>query len=105
VTGNAVDTADSGGIHLDSTCSSGSYVSGTGNTVMLNTVNEACAGVLGNAAGNTISGNSFFNTTYTTLAGDVCPPVAAGVKSNALMVMAPEGSPVTAQARYVPSQP
>jgi hypothetical protein len=62
------------GIHVDDECPGpGSTPSGTNNTVKNNTINEPCAGILlGSGAPNTTSPNTFFNVTFTTLAGDSC---------------------------------
>jgi len=102
VSGNQVNTADAGGIHIDSECPVGATASGTGNIVKSNTINDACAGLLGDATGNTFGSNTFYNTTYTTLSGDVCPPLVptvTGIKSLA----EPMGLVGGAQSRYVPS--
>ncbi len=60
-------------IHLDDSCSPST---GSNDTVTSNTINEACAGILlGTGTGNTTTGNTFFNVTNTTLAGDTCTPL------------------------------
>ena len=72
VKGNTIYGSAESGIHLDDTCGSGNY-----NTVTGNTINEACAGILlGTAYNAPPSGSVFSNVTYTTLAGDVCTPLA-----------------------------
>ncbi len=70
-------------IHVDDECPGpSSAASGNNNTIQKNTVNEACAGILqGAGTGNTYTTNTFMNTTYTTLAGDTCPP-SSGPTSN-----------------------
>ena len=75
ITNNLITNTGNSGIHLDSTCT------GTGekNTVIGNTVNESCAGVLQGATPNTISGNTTFNVQSTVLAGDTCTPLRAGL--------------------------
>jgi hypothetical protein len=61
-------------IHVDDSCSPST---GSGNTVKSNTINEACAGILlGTGSGNTTTPNTYANVTNTTLAGDVCTPLA-----------------------------
>jgi hypothetical protein len=68
------------GIHVDDECPPST---GSGNTVMSNTINEACAGILlGSGTGNTTTPNVFLNVTNTTLAGDTCTPLA-GPRENA----------------------
>jgi hypothetical protein len=69
VHGNTIYGSAQSAIHFDDSCGSGSNNSATGNTI-----NEACAGILLGSGTNTQSGNGFANVTYTTLAGDVCPP-------------------------------
>ena len=63
------------GVHIDDECPNST---GSNNTVTKNTINEACAGVLvgPSSTGNTIGPNTFGNVTNTTLAGDVCTPLA-----------------------------
>jgi nitrous oxidase accessory protein NosD len=70
------------GIHIDDECPGpGPTASGINNTVKTNTINEPCAGLLlGSGTPNTTSPNTFFNVTYTALAGDSC--VAAGAVAN-----------------------
>ena len=50
------------------------------NTVIHNTINEACAGILAGTgtSGNTTTPNTFFNVTNIILSGDVCPAATAG---------------------------
>jgi hypothetical protein len=64
------------GIHVDDECPGpGSTPSGVNNTVKGNTINEACAGILqGSGTPNTTSPNTFFNVTFTALAGNSCVP-------------------------------
>jgi hypothetical protein len=62
------------GVHVDDECPNST---GSGNNVTKNTINEACAGILlGSGSSNTVSPNTFANVTNTTLAGDVCTPLA-----------------------------
>ncbi|MGB7330401.1 MAG: right-handed parallel beta-helix repeat-containing protein [Terriglobales bacterium] len=62
------------GVHVDDECPPST---GSNNTVTKNTINEACAGVLlGSGSSNTVSPNTFANVTNTTMAGDVCTPLA-----------------------------
>jgi Right handed beta helix region len=57
------------GVHVDDSCGSANN-----NSVTLNTINEACVGVLlGTGTGTTSSPNTYFNVTNKTLLGDVCP--------------------------------
>jgi hypothetical protein len=67
------------GIHIDDECPGpGATPSGTNNIVKNNTINEPCAGLLlGSGTPNTISPNTFFNVTYTALAGDSCAVASA----------------------------
>jgi hypothetical protein len=67
------------GIHIDDECpGQGSTPSGTNNIVKNNTINEPCAGLLlGSGSTNTTSPNTFFNVTYTALAGDSCVAASA----------------------------
>ena len=70
---NVIYGSSQDGIHLDDTCSPST---GSSNTVTLNTINEACAGILlGSGGGNTTAPNTFSNVTNTTLAGDSCSPL------------------------------
>ena len=66
-------------IHLDDQCPGPTAApSGTNNTITNNTINEPCAGVLlGSTPSSAIGPNTFFNVTFTTLAGDSCPPAPA----------------------------
>jgi hypothetical protein len=70
------------GIHIDDECPGpGSTPSGTNNIVKNNTINEPCAGLLlGSGTPNTTSPNTFFNVTYTDLAGDSCVAASAAAK-------------------------
>jgi len=72
LTANWTDSADESGINLDSTCSSGSYVSGTGNILTANQMEDACAGVLQGSTGNTFVSNIFNDTATTILSGLTC---------------------------------
>jgi parallel beta-helix repeat protein len=76
ITGNVVSGSTQSGIHLDGTCTG---VTSGGTNATANTINEACAGILDGTTGNTISANTFFNTTNTVLDGDVCPAVGENV--------------------------
>jgi parallel beta-helix repeat protein len=76
ISGNVVSGSTQSGIHLDGTCSG---VTSGGTNATGNTINEACAGILDGTTGNTISANTFFNTTNTVLDGDVCPVVGENV--------------------------
>lgn len=71
VKSNVIYGSAQSGVHVDDTCGSG-----INNTVTSNTINEACAGILlGNGSPtNTVTPNTFFNVTNTTLAGDSCTP-------------------------------
>jgi hypothetical protein len=77
--GNTAETNDiygsaQSGVHVDDECPNST---GSNNTVTKNTINEACAGILlGSGSSNTVSPNTFANVTNTTLAGDVCAPLA-----------------------------
>ena len=70
ITGNTVFNAAESGIHLDSSCGT----TGLSNTVVGNTVNEACAGIL--AGAGTPPGvtalNQFFNVANVSVSGNVC---------------------------------
>ena len=70
------------GIHIDDECpGAGSTPSGINNIAKNNTINEPCAGLLlGSGTPNTISPNTFFNVTYTALAGDSCVAASAAAK-------------------------
>jgi parallel beta-helix repeat protein len=71
---NTIFGSAQSGVHVDDSCSPST---GSNNTVISNTINEACAGVLlGTGTGNTTSPNTYLNVTNTTLAGDVCTPLA-----------------------------
>lgn len=71
---NVLDWSTRSGIHIDDGCSPST---GSGDVVKSNTINEVCAGILlGTGSGNTTAPNTFYNDTYTTLAGDSCPPAA-----------------------------
>jgi parallel beta-helix repeat protein len=76
ISGNVVSGSTQSGIHLDGTCTG---VTSGGTNATANTINEACAGILDGTTGNTISANTFFNTTNTVLDGDVCPAVGENV--------------------------
>jgi hypothetical protein len=66
------------GVHLDDRCPAGSTPSGHNNTVKNNTINEPCAGILlGAGTPNTVGPNTFFNVSFTTLAGNSCTPPSA----------------------------
>jgi hypothetical protein len=67
------------GIHVDDECPGpGSTPSGTNNTVKNNTINEPCAGILlGSGTPNTTTPNTFFNVSFTTLAGNSCTAAAS----------------------------
>jgi hypothetical protein len=69
------------GIHVDDECPGpGSTPSGTNNTVKNNAINEPCAGILlGSGTPNTTAPNTFFNVSFTTLAGDSCPAAASAL--------------------------
>jgi hypothetical protein len=67
---NVIYGSAQSGIHLDDSCTPST---GSNETVMSNTINEACAGILLGTGSNTnIAPNTFLNVTNTTLAGDVC---------------------------------
>jgi parallel beta-helix repeat protein len=72
VSGNWANSADESGINLDASCSLGTYVSGTGNTLKSNEIADACAGVLQGGTGNTLTSNTFYNTASTILSGATC---------------------------------
>jgi hypothetical protein len=77
IASNNIYTSGQSGIHLDTTCGS----TGNSNLVELNVVNEACAGILlGSGTGNTIMGNTIASVDFIGLAGDTCttvmPPAA-----------------------------
>jgi hypothetical protein len=79
--GNVIFGSSQDGIHTDDSCSPST---GSNNTVTLNSINEACAGILlGSGTNNTIAPNTFLNVTNTTLAGDVCTP-AVGPAANVM---------------------
>jgi hypothetical protein len=66
---NTIFGSAESGIHVDDTCGGGNNTTVTGNII-----NEGCAGILtGTGTGNTVTPNTFYNVTNTTLAGDVCP--------------------------------
>ena len=73
VQSNVIYGSSQDGIHADDSCGG----TGNNNTITGNTVNEACAGILLGTGANTIGTNTFMNVANTTLAGDVCSPVAA----------------------------
>jgi hypothetical protein len=66
-------------IHLDDSCGAGNN-----NTVIQNTITEACAGVLlGTGTGNIVKTNNVYNgVNHTTLAGDTCTVPAAATSKN-----------------------
>src|ERR1039458_7073781 len=66
-------------IHLDDSCGTGNN-----NTVIQNTITEACAGVLlGTGTGNIVRTNNVYNSVnHTTLAGDTCTAPAAATSKN-----------------------
>ncbi len=69
---NTIYGSAESGIHVDDECPPST---GSGTTVIDNTINEACAGVLlGTGSGNTTTPNTYLNVTNTTLAGDTCTP-------------------------------
>jgi hypothetical protein len=87
VTSNTVFNSSGSGVHIDSTCTESSGPSGNITSVMTNTINEACAGVLqGNGTGNTLSGNITYNVLQTTFPGDSCP-VSPSKKAGAKAAM------------------
>jgi hypothetical protein len=70
-TSNTVYYSSGSGVHLDSSCASGT--TGTSSTATGTTVNEACAGVLlGNNSGSATTTSSF-NVVEVTATGDSCP--------------------------------
>ena len=72
VKSNTIYGSAESGVHVDDSCGSGNN-----NTVQNNTINEACAGILfGTGTNPTVSPNTFYNVTKTTLAGDVCPSIS-----------------------------
>jgi len=82
-TSNTVFNSSGSGIHIDSTCTESTGLSGNGTTVNKNTINEACAGVLlGSGSSNIVGGtgnlNTFYNVVQVTQAGDSCPIGAPG---------------------------
>jgi hypothetical protein len=80
ITSNTLFGSTESAIHLDDSCGSGNSNNVTGNIL-----NEACAGILlGTGTGNTVSPNTFYNVTSTTLAGDVCPVLATGARVGGL---------------------
>lgn len=97
---NAVFNATESGIHLDSACGT----TGNGNTVSLNTITEACAGILegGTKPNVSVAGNIFHDVVNQTLAGNVCPvtPVAA----TAALTLTPLNSTGSGTARPSPAR-
>jgi hypothetical protein len=86
-TSNIVFNSSGAGVHIDSSCTESTGMSGNGTTVTKNTINEACAGVLlGTGLGSSQSSNTFYNVVQVTQAGDLCP----------------SGLPVRARARLKP---
>jgi hypothetical protein len=75
---NIIHGSAQSGIHADDQCPGPSSTpSGNNNSIQKNTINEACAGILeGSGTGNTFGPNTFYNVTYTMLAGDSCPLAA-----------------------------
>ncbi len=72
---NVIYGSSQDGIHVDGECPPST---GINNTVMGNTINEACAGILlGTGIPNTTAPNTFFNVTNTTQPGDTCTPLVA----------------------------
>jgi hypothetical protein len=71
VSSNRIYNSGESGIDVEQDCSSYS------NTLKANTVVDACAGVLGSIANNTITSGVYSNDVYTTLDGTSCPPVDA----------------------------
>jgi hypothetical protein len=77
-TSNTVLNSSGSGIHIDGECTEpNGAITGTYTSVMTNTVNEACAGVLTgpglSGTNNTVMGNLTYNVVQVTQAGDVCP--------------------------------
>jgi Right handed beta helix region len=75
VQSNTIQGTGESGIKLDNSCDSGP--SGSNNTIISNTINESCSGILTNPAtsGNAVSGNAFTNLGSTTLTGTLCGPL------------------------------
>jgi hypothetical protein len=65
-------------IHFDGSCGGSNN-----NNVISNTINEACAGLLGTGTSNTNVSNTFMNVANITLAGDTCTPPVAGPNAKA----------------------
>jgi len=77
ISSNTIAGSTQSGIHLDGTCAP---TASGGTTVDSNAINEGCAGILNNTAGNTIAAtNTYYNVVNTTLAADTCTlPVIGG---------------------------
>jgi hypothetical protein len=84
------------GIHLDDQCPGpGSTPSGINNVAKNNTINEPCAGILlGTGSPNTIGPNTFFNVTFTTLAGNSCPTSPAPATAATLATLSENYPPL-----------
>ncbi len=71
---NNVFNSSGSGVHIDGECTEpGGGATGNSTSVTKNTINEACAGVMGNVSGNAVSGNSTYNVLQITQQGDSCP--------------------------------
>jgi hypothetical protein len=70
ITGNTITNSFVSAVHLDSLCEG----TGQNNAVTLNTINDACAGVLQGGSPNLVAFNSTHNVQAEVLAGDSCAP-------------------------------
>jgi len=101
VEGNVIFNATESGIHLDSTCGT----TGNSNTVTLNTVTEACAGILvgpGTKSNVVAVGNVFHDVVNQTFASNACPATPAA--ATAALTIAPINRTGTGSARPSPVQ-
>lgn len=91
-TSNNVFNSSGSGIHIDGECTEpGGGATGTSTSVTKNTINEACAGVMGNVSGNTLSGNLTYNVLQITQQGDSCPTNgASGARKKATRRLKPQ---------------
>jgi parallel beta-helix repeat protein len=98
ISGNTVAGSTQSGIHLDGTCTPPSG----GTTVSSNAINEGCAGILNNTAGNTIAAsNTYYNVVNTTVAADTCTPPIIGSELSQIQI---DGSDL-ANGRPHPARP
>jgi parallel beta-helix repeat protein len=99
ISGNTVGGSTQSGIHLDGTCAP---VASGGTSVSSNAINEGCAGILNNTAGNTIAAtNTYYNVVNTTLAADTCTPPIIGAEISQLQIAGSE----LASGRPHPARP